>query len=108
MFYESTAGDPYFFHTSSVLAFNQWYHIALTRQGQTLRGFVDGLQFATQTIDESNIFNLSLGFAMGIGGNSWDEQLSYTSDYIDELRITKGVARYTSNFTPPTEPFPNQ
>lgn len=99
MFYDGVETD--FFVQSSALTPNQWYHIALTREGQTWRGFVDGVQFATQTINQSNTVNLALGGAMGIGGNSWDGADSYTADYIADIRVTKGVARYTSNFTPP-------
>jgi hypothetical protein len=34
--------------------------------------------------------------------------MSFFTGYLDEARITRGVARYTSNFTPPMQEFPNQ
>ena len=79
-----------------------WYHLAVTRNGNTLRVFIDGVQSGTFTGTQA-IFNSSRQLSIGAdesGGTA-------LSGYIDDLRITKGVARYTANFTPPTAPFPN-
>ena len=78
---------------------NQWQHIAVTRSGSTCRVFVDGTEVGTR----QNSSNLT-GSNLVVGGYY---STSYLFDgYIDDLRITKGVARYTANFTPPTAPFP--
>ncbi len=80
---------------------NQYYHIAVTRSGTDLRLFVDGVISATVTNSEDitggslplNVGRLSSG-GSAVNGN------------IGAVRITKGVARYTANFTPPTEFYP--
>jgi hypothetical protein len=87
---------------SSVLTANTWQHIALTRSGNSVRLFADGVQVGstltyTSSIDATN---------MVIGGAYQTTYFLYLG-YIDDLRITKGYARYTANFTPPTEAFPN-
>ena len=80
-----------------------WHHIALCRSGSTVRVFTDGLQKG------SSISSTTHGYASGsigiarIGGGV----ANAGARYIDDLRITKGVARYTANFTPPTAPFPD-
>jgi hypothetical protein len=38
-------------------------------------------------------------------GTQWDASCMYWNGYIDEFRISKGIARWTSNFTPPTAPY---
>jgi len=84
---------------TAVLFANQWQHIAVTRSGSTCRAFVDGTEVGTR----QNSSNLT-GSNLVVGGYY---STSYLFDgYIHDLRITKGVARYTSNFTPPTAPFP--
>lgn len=86
---------------------NTWYHVAVTRSGGVFRLFVDGvLESANSSyigipIETSTTNICCIGGAYNL---SQDEDFA---GYIDEFRITKGVARYTENFTPPAAPFPN-
>jgi hypothetical protein len=82
--------------------YGEWHHIAAVRSGSTVTLFSGGtnVKSITKTNNFSDTPNLRIG-ASGLYGNS------SISGYIDDLRITKGVARYTSNFTPPTAPFPD-
>ena len=78
-----------------------WVHVAITRSGDTWRMFIDGV--------EENSRNTSLGpdnssDTLYIGGRASDAEYN---GYMDDVRFTKGVARYTANFTPPTQAFPN-
>jgi YD repeat-containing protein len=84
----------------------QFYHVAFTRQGSVLRLFVNGalVQTATQTgtpVDGGK--PLVIG-RYPSGGGTAD---GWFNGYIDELRITKGMARYIASFTRPTQAFPN-
>jgi hypothetical protein len=84
-----------------------WIHYALVRNGTTLTLYRDGTSSGSAT----NSTDINTADIIGIGANP----LNYGGNppgsapfngYIDDLRITKGVARYTANFTPPTAPFP--
>lgn len=87
-------------------SFNQWRHIAVVRNGTSLKIYVDGTQAASTTISSSAAFDWASGGYLYIG-YSWDASNSYMAETFDDIRITKGVARYTSNFAVPTDPFPN-
>jgi len=76
---------------------NTWYHIAYSRSGTSLRAFVNGTQVGT-TATNSTAYNSVT--AVIVGGSTTADRLM--NGYIDDLRITKGYARYTSNFTAPT------
>jgi len=85
---------------SAGMTTNAWHHIAVTRSSGTVRLFFNG----TEGVSATNTSNLT-GSNLAVGGYY---STTYLYDgYIDDLRITKGVARYTSNFTPPTAPFPD-
>lgn len=93
--------------TGSALSTNTWYHVAVSRSGTSTRMFVDGVQVGS-TYTDSNIYLNSSGRPF-IGAFSDNQAANQQfNGYIDDLRITKGVARYTANFTPPTAAFPNQ
>ena len=95
------------FISGGSVALNQWHHVAVTRNGNTFRTFLNGTQTASGTNSSTSGSSnpLTIGY---FGSGSGTSSTSYWDGYIDDLRITKGVARYTTNFTPPTDPFPDQ
>jgi hypothetical protein len=86
--------------TGGTLSTGQWYHIALVRASGSTRLYIDGTQSGSTYTDANNY-----GATAPLGiGTYWSSGSPVTTDtlngFIDDLRITKGVARY------PTEPFP--
>lgn len=72
-----------------------WYHVSVVRSGTTLSLYKDGVSVASSTLA------VQLGHSSTnilIGGNTLNQDLG---GWLDDIRITKGVARYTSNFTAP-------
>lgn len=85
---------------------NQWVHLAVVRSSGTTTFYINGTSVGstTSTINWTNQ-DVIVGGGRYSSGSSIN--VSFTG-YIDDFRITKGVARYTSNFTAPTAPFPNK
>lgn len=89
--------------TGGTVTANTWHHVALARQGTTVRGFIDGVQAFSAT-DSRTYASASTCF---IGADFAGTTGQRFDGWIDDARITKGVARYTANFAPPNGPFPN-
>lgn len=84
-----------------------WHHIAASRSGNDLRFFLNGTQMgATQNVSGASFGSSTLTPKAG-GRNFGSNYNYYLNGYIDDLRITKGVGRYTADFTPPTAAFPD-
>lgn len=77
---------------------NQWSHLAFTRSGTTLRLFVGGVLDGAGTFTQS-VSMVDGGRPLLIGNSSG--QADWFGGYMDDIRVTKGVARYTASFTPP-------
>ena len=71
----------------------------MARSGTNLKCFVNGTQVGSTATSEDNL--LQDGIAIGMQYN----EASFFHGYIDELRVSKGIARWTSSFTPPTAPY---
>jgi hypothetical protein len=92
-------GGGFFTGTTPVIA-NTWYHVAASRSGGTIRSFLNGQQEATGTLSYNQTANKC------VVGLDWASSTYYMSNgYISDLRVVKGTAIYTANFTPPTAPL---
>jgi hypothetical protein len=95
-------------NTTAVIPTGTWSHIAAVRSSGVLNLYLNGTQLGsgssfTSNITRNNSYGLSIGATTLSNGNSSD----YFNGYLDDLRITKGVARYTNNFSVPLSPFEN-
>ena len=86
---------------------NTWYRVAVTRVGTTIYLFSDGVLLGSSSaIGTSSIFGGTAGTRIGSFSSSGIETELFKG-WIDELRVTKGVGRYSANYTPSTVPFPD-
>jgi hypothetical protein len=109
IWYMVANGTMYLYHntvnlittSTAIFPLFTWTHVACCRSSGTTRLFVNGISVGSTS---TTITDTAGGRV--IGAFCDDASLS-PNGYLDEFRITKGVARYTSNFTPPTLPFYN-
>ena len=90
---------------NNTLPFNTWTHLAIVRSSGVTKLYINGslvtsIGTAGSITDTTNYS----GTYIVIGGYYSTSYL--WNGYIDDFRITKGYARYTSNFTAPTSAFP--
>lgn len=82
---------------------NAWHHVAITRNGTSLRVFIDGTQLGTTKTSSTNFSNTTT--ALRIGNETTTSALASFGGYITNFHWVKGTAKYTANFTPSTTPL---
>ena len=91
--------------STGTLSVSTWYFVTVVRSGtgtNLTKIYIDGTNDGTGTVaTDFNQTSIMYVGADRVAGSA-------LNGYIDDLRITKGIARYTANFTPPTAAFPNQ
>jgi len=86
-----------------------WHHVAVTRESGTINFWYDGTNVGSDAstfngvnLDVSIPANDNLYLGRMSGGTSLDQYTWHFTGYIEDARVTKGLARYTANFTPPS------
>lgn len=82
-----------------------FHHIAVARESGTVRLFIGGVQVGSGTENTNHTYTITTSVGPTIGAYPNGQQ-GFTG-HIDDFRATVGVARYTADFTPPTEAFPD-
>ena len=84
-----------------------WYHVAIVKQGTTgYKFFIDGSQIGSTQTDTDPIGDIAGGISIGsVTTNLGTYELN---GWLDEMRISKGIARWTANFTSPNAEYPDR
>ncbi|WP_228778464.1 MULTISPECIES: LamG domain-containing protein [unclassified Polaromonas] len=91
--------------SAGALAVNSWHHIAFVRKNGVLSLYLNGV--SQGSVNANFAANASsTGWMLSVGRYS-NESPRYVNGFLDDFRFTKGVARYSANFTPPAEAFPD-
>lgn len=83
---------------------NTWHHWAIVRNGGVGKIYLDGNDQGFGSAAWSTAFTTPAGTTAAVGRQTGFGG-SYLESWVDDIRITKGLARYTSNFTPPVAAF---
>jgi len=99
------SGTVYDVFGSTPLSSDTWHHIAMSRVGNTVYLLADGAVSGTTTVTEAikNPVGAKLGI-LAYGDNGFPNAFD---GWVDDIRITKGVGRYSGSYTVPTAAFPN-
>ena len=98
----STSGSSWAINTGATISIGTWYHVAMVRNGTTVTLYLNGLSVATGTATGALMTN-SVGLAIGSDQNAAAGNM--LNGYISNMRVVKGVAVYTNNFTVPSSPL---
>ncbi|MFZ2626887.1 MAG: FISUMP domain-containing protein [Candidatus Moraniibacteriota bacterium] len=97
-------GSGYVDATVPALQTGQWYHLAAVESSGNFKIFLNGTSYWSGVLNPVNPPNLDTSY-FTVGCASWNNPGYFFNGYLDEIRISKDVARWTSNFTPPTQPY---
>ena len=110
LIYSNTTGKVVWYINSAAritatttLSTGTWYHIAVARSGTSTKMFINGTQEGSTYTDSNSYLPGANRPTIGAAGATLGADP--LNGYIDDLRVTKDYARYTSNFTAPTGPF---
>jgi hypothetical protein len=98
---------------NAAISLNTWYHIACVFTGSSSKIYVNGQDVTNSAVTPASSWNVPPVTTVADNwyvGRRWDggsSNYDYFGGYIDDLRITKGIARYTGNFSVPTAQFPD-
>jgi len=107
IYINSSGGLVYYVNNSTAItggsaSIGVWHHVAVARSGTSTKMFLNGTQVGS-TYSDTN--NYSVGASRPNIGKAGYNDTSYLDGYISNLRVVKGTAVYTANFTPPTTPL---
>lgn len=99
---EGNVSKGYYYSGNLGLVVDTWYHVALVRSGSNVYLFVDGV---SKSLTEATAITTQPNLAANLGVGYTGYVSDHLDGWIDEFRVSKGIARWTANFDVPTEEY---